>query len=330
MSSFGESTDSSPWRGNVGAGLLVGVGQRAMISNNRRVSGTAVCGWARCAVTRQLRNLRLLTRSCQLRYRLPHNSEIDRIRSVMRNPAVLARRALQHPRRAVAYATPFLVAPFARSETLHRLRLGLTSRSDMFARAYQDATWGSQESGSGTGSELRATEVVRANLASLLARHDIGALLDAPCGDWNWMQHVDLSGIEYFGADIVPDVVAKNREKYQDSNISFLVADLTRDELPRVNAILCRDCLIHASYSDISAILANFRKTGATWLLVNTFPEIGKNLNQFTGTSWRRLNFQLPPFNFPPPIEALSDGGNVLPSQLALWQLQELPEFVAG
>jgi hypothetical protein len=67
----------------------------------------------------------------------------------MRNLAVLARRAMQNPRGAIAYATPFVIAPFARSETLHRLRLGLTSRRDMFARAYQAASWGSEESGSG-------------------------------------------------------------------------------------------------------------------------------------------------------------------------------------
>ena len=262
----------------------------------------------------------------------------------MRNPAVIARKAILNLGYAIEVARYRALRQLARYRVLrqfkrynilerynvlHRFRLGIMSRRDRFSLAYQDARWGSQESRSGTGSELRATEVIRANLAPLLRRHNIRTLLDAPCGDWNWIQHVDLSGIEYFGADIVPAVVAANRKKYQAPNISFLEADLTRDALPRTEAILCRDCLVHLSYQDISAILANFRRTDATWLLVNTYPEIKANRNQFTGIPWRRLNLQLPPFNFPPPIETLSDGGNVNPGQLALWRLQELPELVA-
>ena len=217
----------------------------------------------------------------------------------MGNPVVRARKAVRTAWHAWEYAgwvtTQHVGAPFAKSDLLQKLRIGLRSRSDIFSRAYENASWGSQESGSGVGSELMATEAVRANLAPLLGWHNIGALLDAPCGDWNWMQHVDLSGIEYWGVDIVPAVVAANRKKYQRSNVSFLVADLTEDELPRSEAILCRDCLIHTSYQDISAILANFKRTGATWLLLNTYPDVSKNRNQFTGRSWRRLTLSCRP-----------------------------------
>ena len=96
-------------------------------------------------------------------------------------------------------------------------------------------------------------------------------------------------------------------------------------ERSRADAILCRDCLVHVSFQDIEAILENFRATGARWLLVNTYPEVRRNRNQFTGQAWRRLNFRLPPFGFPEPIETLADGGEVDPSRLAVWRLQELP-----
>ena len=215
-----------------------------------------------------------------------------------------------------------------RYETAHRLRSGLKSRTGVFSRVYETFAWSmSRESGSGDGSALRATEVVRAGLTDLLRRHNIQSLLDAPCGDWNWMQHIDLTGIEYFGADIVPAVIAAN-EKFERPGVSFVVADLTRDKLPAAEAVLCRDCLQHVSYRDISAILANFRRTGACWLLLTNFPEVQNNRNQFTGVRWRRLNLQLPPFNFPDPIETLSDGGDVNPRQLSLWRLRDLPELM--
>ena len=252
----------------------------------------------------------------------------------------LAEKAVHDPREAarivrskimrtkiIRFAESKTVHVAERYDTAHRLRLGLKSRTGVFSRAYKTFAWGSRESGSGTGSELRASEVVRAGLADLLRRHNIQSLLDAPCGDWNWMQHIDLTGIEYFGADIVPGVIAANQETFERPGVSFAVADLTRDKLPSAEAVLCRDCLVHVSYRDISAILGNFRRTGATWLLLNTYPEIQNNRNQFTGVRWRRLNFQLPPFNFPDPVEALSDGGDVNPSQLSLWRLRDLPEL---
>jgi SAM-dependent methyltransferase len=247
---------------------------------------------------------------------------------------LLAETAVRNPHEATRIVRSRIIRVMDRSkiiqvmegyDTVHRLRLRVMSRTDVFARAYRNTTWGSQESGSGDASELRATEVVRAQLTDLLHRHNVTSLLDAPCGDWNWMQHIDLTGIEYFGADIVPTVIAANQQRFERPGVSFAVADLTRDRLSSVEAIICRDCLVHGSYHDISEILANFRRTGATWLLLNTFPEVENNRNQFTGARWRRLNFQLPPFNFPDPVEAIADGGDVTPSQLSLWRMSDLP-----
>jgi len=240
---------------------------------------------------------------------------------------LLAASAVRRPRAAALMVRSRISRVAARYDTAHRMRLSVRSRTDAFSRAYEGSVWGSRESGSGTGSELRATGVVRAQLADLLRRHDVTSLLDAPCGDWNWMQHVDLTGIEYFGADIVPAVIAADRRRFERPGVSFAVADLTRDRLPSVDAVICRDCLVHVSYQDISAILANFRSTGASWLLLNTYPEVEINRNQFTGLSWRRLNFRLQPFNFPDPVDALSDGGDVDPSQLTLWRMRDLPEL---
>lgn len=217
----------------------------------------------------------------------------------------------------------------ARLNGLHYLRWRLKSRQAVFEEVYTAQSWCSEESGSGTGSELRATGNVRERLPELLTRIGADSILDAPCGDWNWMQHMTLPVKNYYGIDIVPHVIEANRAQFADERRQFDVADLTRDRLPRADVILCRDCLVHVSFQDTAKILDNFRSTGATWLLINTYPEIRQNRNQFTGGRWRRLNFRLPPFEFPEPLEMLSDGGDVDPSQLALWRLQELPRMRA-
>jgi hypothetical protein len=218
----------------------------------------------------------------------------------------------------------------ARWSALHEARWRLKSRQGVFSEVYESQAWGSRESGSGTGSELRATGNIRERLPELLRRLGAESLLDAPCGDWNWMQHVPLPVKHYFGIDIVPAVIERNRVRFESDARRFAVADLTRDPLPRADVILCRDCLVHVSFQDIADVLENFRRTGARWLLVNDYPEVRHNRNQFTGKPWRRLNFRLAPFHFPEPLERLADGGSVDPSQLSLWPLQELPRMRAG
>jgi hypothetical protein len=145
------------------------------------------------------------------------------------------------------------------------------------------------------------------------------------------MQYVDLSALDdYYGIDIIRPVIEKNASKFGGSHRHFAVADLTRDALPTAEAILCRDALVHVSYQDAAKILANFAATGAKWLLLNTYPEVTCNRNQFSGKRWRRLNLRLKPFQFPEPVEVIPDGGNVDPSQLAVWRLEDLPPLHPG
>src|SRR3990167_7338614 len=91
---------------------------------------------------------------------------------------------------------------------LHDIASKLRTRRAVFGRAYDEPElWGSTESASGRGSELGATEALRTWLPELFQKLGVTSVLDAPCGDWNWMQHVDLAGIDYTGADIVASVI---------------------------------------------------------------------------------------------------------------------------
>ena len=199
-------------------------------------------------------------------------------------------------------------------------------RVQTFQVAYAMGAWGSAESGSGTGSELGATENVRIYLPELFRRLQVSRFLDAPCGDWNWMRRVDLSGVDYVGADVVANVVARNNQEYARPGVRFIHADLTQDPLPAVDMIMCRDCWVHLSFQDIAAILKNFRRTGATWLLVSNTPGQDRNQNKRTGIDWRHLNLCLPPFNFPPKTESRKDHYPDVPFEITLWRLADLPE----
>ncbi len=200
---------------------------------------------------------------------------------------------------------------------------------EVFAPAYESHQWGSSESRSGAGSELEATENLRAYLPDLFERLNVRTFLDAPCGDWNWMRLVDLEGVDYIGADVVPRIVEENITRYARPGVRFMVADLANTPLPRADLVLCRDCWVHLSFQDIAAILENFRKSGAEWLLVSHTPSHARNRNKRTGLQWRYLNLERRPFDFPAPREGRKDHLPHVPFQIAHWKLQDLPRIKA-
>jgi hypothetical protein len=103
---------------------------------------------------------------------------------------------------------------------------------------------------------------------------------------------------------------------------SFLVLDITKDRLPRADVILCRQCLYHLSFRHLHAAIANFKKSGSTYLLATTHTIMGENSYVPTG-GWRFLDLQRPPFNFPPPLKSLVEHPAV-GEALGLWRLEDL------
>jgi hypothetical protein len=64
-----------------------------------------------------------------------------------------------------------------------------------FAPFYAENRWGDDESVSGPGSSLTRTAKLRRELPALLQKVGARTLLDAPCGDFNWMKDTPL-GVE--------------------------------------------------------------------------------------------------------------------------------------
>lgn len=197
-----------------------------------------------------------------------------------------------------------------------------------FRAAYADGLWGGTESGSGPGSSHGQTSRLIAELPPLLRSLGVDVLLDLPCGDFHWMQHVDLGDIEYIGADLLPELIASNTSRFGAERRSFLRLDLTTDSLPRADVVLCRDCLVHLSFKDIAGALKNIRRSGSRYLLTTTFPEEGHNIDVETG-DWRPLSLQKSPFLLGEPLLLLNEGcteqaGAFSDKSLGLWAVDQM------
>src|SRR4051812_29418167 len=105
----------------------------------------------------------------------------------------------------------------------------MNSRQAFFERVFQENKWGSHESRSGWGSELRVAKNLVDKLPGALRQLGVSRLLDLPCGDFNWLKEADLSGIDYIGGDIVPQLVETNTAAYVSPSRKFLVLDQVED-----------------------------------------------------------------------------------------------------
>ncbi|HYP29689.1 MAG TPA: class I SAM-dependent methyltransferase [Blastocatellia bacterium] len=196
---------------------------------------------------------------------------------------------------------------------------------DVFTEIYHSGAWGDPESVSGPGSSVRHTLAFRDLIPELLRGLNARSLLDAPCGDFNWMKELRLGVRRYTGVDIVPELVERNRRNHSAPGRAFLNLDITRDRLPRADVVLCRDCLVHFSRGDIVATVRNFKKSKSRYLLTTTFTGRREYVEISTG-EWRPLNLQLAPFNFPPPLKLIDErcthsGGTYTDKCLGLWEL---------
>ena len=205
-------------------------------------------------------------------------------------------------------------------------KLGLQER---FERIYSTNLWSDPETRSGVGSSLDSTAVVRAELPKALRELDARVLLDVPCGDFTWMKRVDLSGIEYIGGDIVPSIIEENQRLHTTESRSFIHLDLTRDELPDADVLLCRDCLVHLSYANIRAVFANISRSNIRYVLMTSFPGRGGNYDVVDG-DWRTLDFQAPPFSLPEPRLTIveqceEEDGSYADKSLVAWRVKDLP-----
>jgi hypothetical protein len=211
---------------------------------------------------------------------------------------------------------------------------GAALTQNRFTYIYHHRGFGGTESRSGPGSSLAKTAKLRAELPEVLESLGIKRLVDAPCGDMNWMRHVAYDFDLFIGVDVVPDLIESLRSQFPSNTYCFQQGDICEQILPTADAILCRDCLVHLPFTAIYDAIRLFKKSGATFLFTTTFPD-HDNLD-LPSEGWRPLNLQADPFCWPSPVRLIreastedSDPWNASKC-LGIWYFATVPDRGLG
>lgn len=198
----------------------------------------------------------------------------------------------------------------------------------LFTDIYKNNGFNGKDSLSGPGSDLEQTRIISKEIPILFKTLEASSILDIPCGDFHWMNTVNLIDINYTGADIVNDLIEKNTKLYGTDVLHFRKLDLLKDKIPKVDLIFTRDCLVHLSFKDIFCALNNICNSQSEYFLTTTFTGRINNSDIKTG-QWRTLNLELAPFCLPKPLKIINEGctennGLYSDKALGLWKISDI------
>ncbi len=140
--------------------------------------------------------------------------------------------------------------------------------------------------------------VYRTFLQQFLADRRITSVVDAGCGDWEFSQAIDWSGIDYKGYDIVGDVIERDRARFGKPTIQFFAGNILETDLPAADLLISKHVLQHLPTSAVHAFLRQLPKYKHV-LIINGVDQqtlTADNTNIAVG-GYRHLDVTAPPFN---------------------------------
>jgi len=166
---------------------------------------------------------------------------------------------------------------------------------DAMEQIYEMKLWGNDSSD--FYSYLKAVVTFLTSFESPLIVCDLG------CGDFNIGKELVPYTKNYIAVDIVADLIAFNKEKFQEEHLEFTCLDIATDDLPSGDCVLLRQVLQHLSNAEIQKILSkitNFKYI----ILTEHLPEgnfiPNKDIISGQGIRLKKqsgVNVLIPPFN---------------------------------
>lgn len=168
---------------------------------------------------------------------------------------------------------------------------------NIFTSIYLRNHWMSpdnSESKSGHGSILKNTRNISSELPKIIDQYNITSMLDAGCGDWNWMRHLNLN-CSYVGAEIVEPLIEFLDRKFSSKDVKFIHSDVMIDKMDYYDLVMARDVLVHLPDIGIMKFLENYLTSESKYLMVSHC-SVGKTFDIEAGNlryiNWDKYNVE--------------------------------------
>ena len=112
----------------------------------------------------------------------------------------------------------------------------------------------------GKWSRGKAADAYCAFVASFIAEHQIGSVVDLGCGDFEIGRRNALHVLRHIGIDVVPTLIESHCRKFSSASVQFVCLDVIEEPLPKGELCLIRQVFQHLSNNEISRILEKLGK----------------------------------------------------------------------
>jgi hypothetical protein len=175
-------------------------------------------------------------------------------------------------------------------------------------------------------SSIEGTAVLRSQLNKLWPKYNIKKIFDAGSHDAAWQVQTIAKEVNYTAGELNPDLVALAQQ--HSPGIDIVEFDITQDILPDVDLLFVRDVTIHFSNEHKHKAITNWIRSNIPYLLISHYQGALCNKEiDHTGKvmPFVDVNWQLPPWNWPAPLESLWEMSE-LGRSMSLWHRSQILE----
>jgi hypothetical protein len=173
------------------------------------------------------------------------------------------------------------------------MQLPIQELTILFDDIYESNKWAYM---SGPGSLAVANKPLIQFLSDFIATNNISTICDFGCGDWQYMQHVDLKSAEYLGLDVSNKILEANARKFSGKRISFMKTPSDLSLLPDVDLFFSKDTFMHLPNQYVKTVIDTARKKCRFFLSVTNATEVPSANPDIKAGQFRDVNLRVAPF----------------------------------
>lgn len=168
---------------------------------------------------------------------------------------------------------------------------------EAFTKIYQSGKW-NEKGFSLSGAGIGVNRGYVAFLQEFMRKNGIRTVVDLGCGDWQFSQYIDWSGIQYAGYDVVEYVIERNQRLFAAPSVMFIHADAIETDLPEADLLICKDVLQHLPNGDVGKLIRQLSKFKHCLITNDVYPKTKSSHNpNIVRGSYRPIDLTQPPFN---------------------------------